>query len=245
MRFAIARRTGSYVVASTSLAFVAVSLIGYGVTDDLRWTIALAGIGLLVYQLTVPAGGGTVPEVLMADRTAFDSVQLGPKLRAAREIWLFAPSGAHVLTSAHCDMLRRHVLDQPGGSVRVVVLDPARADAVRLTAHQLTDGVDFPGQRFEWSLAGSVDRLRLMAGWRCAGSFGYRLFGYNPGFSLLALDPRSPAGTVIVEFHGAHNESTSSRMHLTLTRSGSRHWYGYWIGQFEHIWRISQLPGRH
>lgn len=252
MRFTVARRIGrdlqsrrnleAYVVASAALAFAAVSLLGDGVAAELRWTVVLAGIGLLVYEITVPVEHPPGPAEALADRTAFDGVPLGPRLRAAREIWLFAPSAAHVLTSENCDTLRRHVLDRSGGCVRVVVLDPGRAEAVRLAAHQLTDSVDFPGQRFERSLAGSMDRLRAMTGWRCAGRFEFRLFGYNPGFSLLALDPNSPEGVLIVEFHGVHNESTSARPHLTLTRSSSQQWFDYWLGQYAHIWQAAQIP---
>jgi hypothetical protein len=58
--------------------------------------------------------------------------------------------------------------------------------------------------------------------------------------SLVAIDPGAKQGTVIVEFHGFHNEATASRMHLELTRQLSERWYSYWVEQFDHIWRAAE-----
>jgi len=80
-----------------------------------------------------------------------------------------------------------------------------------------------------------------MQAWSTQGSLEYRLLDYSPGFSLVAIDPGKRHGTVIVEFHGFHNESTTSRMHIELTRMDSHHWYAYWIDQFDYIWKAARL----
>nr|BFE30228.1 hypothetical protein GCM10010200_024790 [Actinomadura rugatobispora] len=236
------RHVEAYVVAFTALVIAAVSPLTDLIGDDLRWTVSITGIGLLVYRITIPDDRAAVPGQPFDDRTAFEQDSLEALLRRTKELWLFAPSGAHVLTAARCDTLRRHVLGRADGIVRVVVLDPEHTEAIALATCQLTDSVDFPGQRFPRSLAASLERLRTMGRWSCPGRFAYRLLPYNPGFSLIALDPSSPDGKVIVEFHGARNESSHGRMHITLgPRDGGR-WYGYWLGQFEHIWRTSRDP---
>jgi hypothetical protein len=74
------------------------------------------------------------------------------------------------------------------------------------------------------------------------GRFEHRFAAYNPGFSLVAIDPQAKHGVVIVEFHGFHNESTGSRMHLELRRQDSQHWFDYWADQFDHIWRSAREP---
>jgi hypothetical protein len=74
------------------------------------------------------------------------------------------------------------------------------------------------------------------------GSFGYRLASYNPGFSLVAIDPGARHGVVMVEFHGFHNQVTNTRMHIELTRAISDQWYSYWLGQFERIWQAAKVP---
>ncbi len=78
-----------------------------------------------------------------------------------------------------------------------------------------------------------------MAAWHVNGSFEYRLLDYNPGFSLVAIDPSARDGRLIVEFHGFHNEATSSRMHMELARQQSDHWYAYWSEQFNRIWEAA------
>ena len=59
---------------------------------------------------------------------------------------------------------------------------------------------------------------------------------------MVAIDPSSRGGRVIVEFHAFHNEATSSRMHVELTRKQSDHWYSYWTDQFERIWSAAAPP---
>lgn len=238
------RNVESHVVAAIALTFTVLSLLGDAVTDDLRWAVVTAGIGLLVHRSAAPEHAPPAHRPL-ADRRAFEEVPLHRRLREAREVWVFAPSGANVLSSAHCDALRRYVLSRAHGAVRVVVLDPAAAESVACAAHWLSESLDFSSRRFAQSLADVIGRLEAMARWSHSGEFGYRLLPHNPGFSLVAIDPGARGGTLIVEFHGVHNESSSVRMHLTLTRSDSAHWYAYWLDQFEHIWRSASDPCAH
>src|SRR5262249_31348097 len=133
-------------------------------------------------------------------------------------------------------------LSRPDGAVRVVVLDPAQEAAVQLATRQLDDALDYPMQDFAPSLHAAIRVLNGMATWRITGSFEYRLIDYNPGFSLVAIDPTARNGRVIVEFHAFHNEATSSRMHIEIDRRQSTHWYAYWTDQFARIWGSAHLP---
>lgn len=237
------RNVESHVVAAVALAFTVLSLFGDVVADNLRWAVVTAGIGLLVYRSAVPEHEAPVHR-LLADRRAFEELPLHHRLREAREVWVFAVSGANVLNSAHCDALRRYVLSREDGSVRVVVLDPEATEAVACATRWLSDSLEFSSHRFAQSLAEVIGRLKAMAQWPHNGEFAYRLLAHNPGFSLVAIDPGTRGGTLTVEFHGVHNESTSARMHITLTRSDSAHWYSYWLDQFEHIWRNASVSSR-
>lgn len=68
--------------------------------------------------------------------------------------------------------MRKHVLDKPDGLVRIVVLDPADKT------------LDLASQHLEW-----------MAQRTFTGTFEYGLFDFNPGFSLVAVDPGTKHGT--------------------------------------------------
>lgn len=231
----------AYAVAVLAVAFAVLSVVGDVVSDSLRWAALLAGVGLLVYRITVPPPTSTI-DTLIADRSGFEDTPLAGRLRDAREVWLFAPSGVNFLAMPVLEVLRRDVLSRTDGVVRIVVLDPDDREAVALAVRQLDASVDYPLQDFGESLKSVARNLALVAGWNVAGSFGYRLLDYNPGFSLVAIDPHRRHGTVIVEFHGFHNESTSARMHLELRRADSERWYTYWTEQFDHIWAAARTP---
>ena len=232
-----------YSVAILAFVLALVSLVGV-ISDQLRWSVVLAALGLLVLRITIPE---TTPEAslddLLRDRFAFDAVPLADRLRDAREMWIFAPSGVNLLTAHNCELLRAGPLSRSGGIVRVVVLDPSRDAAVDLATRQLDDSLDYPTQKFRASLEATIGKLEAIATWPVAGSFQYRLLGYNPGFSLVAVDPSSRSGRLIVEFHAFHNEATSSRMHVEITRKQSDRWYTYWTDQFERIWAAAGTPG--
>lgn len=235
------RNIEAYAVAGLAIVFAVLSVIGDVLPDDLRWAALLAGLALLVYRLTLPEQAGITDE-LLRDRTSFDDRPFTALLDNAREVWIFAPSAVNLLNHRTCDVLRAKVLNRTEGTVRIVVLNPDQKEALRLAAKQLDDSLDYPMQQLEPSLAATLQKLRAMNSWTVSGSLEYRLLDYNPGFSLVAIDPSERHGIVIVEFHGFHNESTTSRMHIELRRSDTQHWYTYWIDQFDHIWHDATPP---
>jgi hypothetical protein len=230
------RYIDAYSIAFVSLVLAVLSLVPDIVPDQIRWAALLAGVGILVLRITIPdSRAGTIDE-LLNDRFAFDSIPLSERLKNAAEIWLFAPTAVNILSANTSELLRTVVLSKPDGIVRVVVLNPANEAAIQLATRQLDDSLDYPVQDFRDSLQATLRQLRAMVSWQVRGSFGYRLLDYNPGFSLVAIDPNTRNGQVIVEFHGFHNEATSSRMHIEIARKQSDHWYVYWTNQFNRIW---------
>ncbi|GAA3023327.1 hypothetical protein [Streptosporangium longisporum] len=229
----------AYALTVVVFAFALLSVFSDALEDDLRWAVLFSGLGLLLYRLTLPAESASPPADLLHDRSVYDTAPLSSLFAHARDVRVFAPSAVNLLSARTCELLRTTVLAREKGSVRIVVLDPAERAAVRLAARQLDDSVEFPVQRLPASLEGTLERLRLMGDWKVAGGFEYRLLAYSPGFSLVLVDPETPRGRIIVEIHGFHNPSTSSRMHLELTRGRDERWYAYWLEQFDHIWQAA------
>ena len=216
--------------------FAVLSVAGDILSDNARWAVLFVDVGILVFRMTLPDHlEGTADDVLK-DRSAFEDKPFAARLREASELWVFAPSAINLLPPQNCDTIRTTILAKPDGVVRIVVMDPAAETAVQLATRQLDDSLDFPSQLFRSSLEATIRQLQRMAGWRERGSFEYRLADYNPGFSLVAIDPGARHGAVIVEFHGFHNQVTNTRMHIELTRAISEQWYSYWLSQFERIW---------
>jgi hypothetical protein len=236
------RHVDAYSIAFVTFALAVLSLVPDIVPDEIRWAALLAGVGILVWRITIPKPEiGTLDE-LLNNRLTFDKEPLSERLKNVTEVCIFAPSAVNILSARNCELLRTEVLNKPDGIVRVVVLDPTNESAVQLAARQLDDSLDYPVQDFRPSLQTTIRQLRVMASWNLRGNFSYRLLDNNPGFSLVAINPTARDGHVIVEFHGFHNESTSSRMHIEISRQQSDHWYAYWTNQFSRIWEASLPP---
>ena len=236
------RYIDAYSIAFIAFILAVLSLVPSIVPDELRWAALLAGVGLLVLRITMPERLGGTMDDMLNDRFALDRMPLSERLRDTKEVWIFAPSAVNILSAHNCELLRTGILNRPDGIVRVVVLDLESESVVQLATRQLDDSLDYPIQDFRTSLEASIRQLRIMASWDLKGSFDYRILDYNPGFSLVCVDPASRKGHVIVEFHGFHNEATSSRMHIEISRQQSEHWYTYWTDQFGRIWDASMPP---
>lgn len=234
------RHLDAYVVSALALVFAVVTVVSDAVPVDLRWAVALAGLGVLVYRTTAPKPDITVDQLLQ-DRQGFESTPLAKRLRNAREVWLFAPTGINFLSEENLAALRAGVLGRSDGGLRVVVLDPENEPAMSLAIQQLDNSLTYPLQEFGACHQQVLRRLETIAEtWPKAGTFEHRFLAYNPGFSLVAIDPTGKNGRVIVELHGFHNEATTSRMHFELGASDSRRWFLYWTNQFEQIWAAAR-----
>lgn len=237
------RHVDAYALAFTALALAVISVATDIVPEQVRWAAILAGVGLLVLRTAIPAAPSRTVDEILEDRFSLETTPFAERVKNVREIWVFAPSAANLLTPQNCESLRKGPLNRADGIVRVVVLDPNQADAVQLATKQLDDSLDYPVQDFGESLASVTRLLRSMASWNTAGSFEYRYLSYNPGFSLVAIDPGNRFGYVIVEVHGFHNVATSARMHLEIASMDSRRWNEYWADQFSRIWESALDPG--
>ena len=240
------RHIEAYAVAVVSVALAVLSLVGDVGGDesgwaDARWAAVLGALALLTYHGTRPAPLVDLDDVLH-NRSAFDEVPFASRLQDAREVWVVAPTAVALLTNDTIRHLRNHVLGHRDGLVRVLVLDPERPEAVALAHEQLDEAVDYPALDVPDGLAATVSLLDVMAGWDVAGRVEHRFARYNPGFSMVAINPHGQGGTLIVELHGVRNESLSSRMHVEVTRARSEQWFVYWRDQMHHLWDTARAP---
>jgi hypothetical protein len=236
------RNLDTYVATVIAIVFAALGVVGDIVPDSLKWSALFAGVGMLLFRITLPARPGRSADQIFADRAEYDASPLPRLLNSATQLWIFAPSAINILSPQNCEAIRQKVLSKSGGDVRITVLDPNNDAAVALAVKQLDESLQYRMQGFRPSLAASTHQLETMAQWQVAGVFSYGYLDYNPGFSLVAINPHHRDGRVIVELHGFRNESTASRMHFTLTRSESDRWYQYWVNQFEEIWNTRLQP---
>ncbi|MEO3788434.1 hypothetical protein ABGB12_34325 [Actinocorallia sp. B10E7] len=222
-------------VTGVALLFAVLSLFGDLVSTDMQLAVCTVGIGLLVHRLTPRE-----PEPRLCAREELLRADVYERLRSAREVWMFAPSGQNFLSAVNRATLREHVLARERGVLRAVVLDPELPATVETAARHLSG--DHPTMPFPEALCWAYAELSELCAGGTMGRGEVRLLGFNPGFSIVAIDPSSRKGMLIVEFHGFHNPSSAARMHLRLT-SADGDWYRYWLGQFEQLWEATGTAG--
>src|SRR5690348_15956176 len=99
------RFVDAYSAAFVAFTLAVISLIGDVVPDQLRWAALLAGVGILVLRVTTPEPAATIDMILM-DRFKFDEHPLQDRIRNAKEVCIFAPSGVNILSAHNCEIGR-------------------------------------------------------------------------------------------------------------------------------------------
>ncbi|HET8684810.1 MAG TPA: hypothetical protein VFM54_23500 [Micromonosporaceae bacterium] len=159
-----------YATALTALVFTALTLVGADLSDDLRWSLVFAALGLLVLRVaTATVGAGTSEDILL-DRTAFVTNPINERLRRARQVWIFAPTGENLLNHERCALLRKGPLSRPDGEVRIAVLDESDAAHFAVVVQQLDRLLEYPVQQVSDALRETHQRLANMAKWQVQGA---------------------------------------------------------------------------
>lgn len=228
------RNIESYVVSIIALGLAIASFFSEDLPEHWITGAILAGISILVFHITVPQNSAVSLDDYLNDRSSLGQFQ--DTIKNAQKLWIYAPSAANILNQAHADSIRASVLNDAEGEFRIIIQNPNKQSAVDILKRQLDDSVDFQMQHMEQEIQRTIEQCRLIEKWKVAGKFDYRFLDYGPGFSMVAIDPHKNSGKIIVEMHGFHNETTGSRMHITITKQESERWFTYWQHQFENMW---------
>lgn len=227
-----------YVVSFFALLFAVLTLVGDLVPDSLKTSAILAALALLVFNITLPHQSDKRLDDYLDDRSNYKEFKT--YLEGARRLWIYAPSAANILRSENVQTIRKEILSHPDGEFRILIQDPDQQAAVDILIKQLDDSLDYKIQHLLKEIHDTLTIFELIQSWPVAGKFDYGLLDYGPGYSLVVIDPHKKDGKIFLELHGFHNESTASRMHITITKEESERWFTYWSNQFEYMWRDAQ-----
>jgi hypothetical protein len=221
------RNVDAYVVA-----FIGVILVALGVVnppdDQLYLVVLTAGLAVLLFRETAPEKKEIDLDGVLLDRQNYKPLR--EFLQRADVVWACGPSNYNILRDPS---LKREVLDH-GGEVRVLLQDPNEAASMAILRQQLDTTSDL-----DHDIRGSLLLLEKMAQ---SGNAEYRLLPYNPGFSMLIVNPHSGNGYLTVEFFGYHNKLIDERMHILIERRSSARWFDYWVSQYKIMWDASKEP---
>ena len=111
------RNIDAYATAFLIFIFAVLSVTGDILPDNIRWAVLLAGVGVLIFRMTIPDHYEGSPDDVLKDRSAFEDKPFPARLRTASELWVFAPSAINVLTPENCGTIRTGILANPDGVV--------------------------------------------------------------------------------------------------------------------------------
>ncbi|MAS37913.1 MAG: hypothetical protein CL610_28215 [Anaerolineaceae bacterium] len=220
------RHLESYAVTAVALVLAVVGLVDDAVTDSMKLAVILAALALLVFQTTKPTEAQVDLDSVLEDRQSF--TPLREFIRGGKELWIYGPSVGNILRND--PDIRREILNK-GGSVRILMQHPDSPQMHVLprqynAVHRLDDDIQ-TSMRTLTGLAGSLE----------TGTLEFGMIDYNPGFSLVVVDPDGVQGRLVVEFHGYDTDQITDRMHIVITRQQSQHWFEYWAKQFDSMWQ--------
>jgi hypothetical protein len=238
--FAAGRNIEAYAVVLVTLAVAIAGLVDDLITDSVKLSIILAALAMLVFNMTRPAETKASIEDYLHNRP-----ELGPfadRVKNARKLWIYGASATNILDGNNLDAIRRSILGDPKGELRVIIQNPDAADAVRLLKRQLDESVDYHHQDLPVEIAKTLRKFETIRAWNTPGAFDGRLLDYSPGFSVAIFDPDRPSGTVVLEVYGWHLQSTSERMSIEISQAASPRWFRYWVEQYKFMWNDAKAP---
>lgn len=221
------RNVDAYVVGAIGIALIFLDVIG-SVELDAYLSVITAALVVMLFRTTAPAKKEVDLDSVLLDRQSY--TPLREFIQGAKVLWIYGPSAVNVLRESAAI---KAILDN-GGDVHVMLQDPAEAASMGILRRQLD-----PNNNLDHDITGSLFTLQRMTGW---GKLEYRLAPYNPGFSLLIVDPDGKDGRLTVEFFGFHNPLIDDRMHILIERRSSQYWFEYWERQYEIMWDAAHPP---
>ncbi|MEP7292295.1 MAG: hypothetical protein ABI835_10950 [Chloroflexota bacterium] len=224
------RNVDAYVVSFIGIALVILGLIGTA-DDHLYLTVITAALVVLLFRTTTPPKKEVDLDTVLLDRQSY--TPLREFVQGAHTVWAYGPSAVNILRES--PTFKREVLDR-GGEMRVLLQDPEQAESLATLRQQLD-----PNNDLDHDIKGSLFTLKKMLDW---GRVDYRLLPYNPGFSILIVDPDGKDGRLTIEFFGYHNQLIDDRMHLLIERHSSQYWFEYWAKQYQIMWDAARPHDR-
>jgi hypothetical protein len=216
------RNVDAYVVAFIGIALILLDVLG-AVELDAYLSVMTAALVVLLFRTTTPQKKEVDLDNVLLDRQSY--TPLREFVQGAHVVWVYGPSAVNVLRESAT--FKREVIER-GGEVRVLLQDPGEAASMAILRQQLD-----PNNNLDHDIQGSLFTLTKMREW---GEVEYRLLPYNPGFSLLVIDPDGKDGRLVVEFFGYHNNLIDDRMHILIERRSSQYWFEYWAKQYQIMW---------
>src|ERR1039457_2943200 len=88
-----------YSASLIAFSLAIITLIADIVPEQVRWAALLAGVGLLVFRITIPPRSSLSFTDVLRDPTSFYTAPISELLANANEVWIFGPSAINFLSA--------------------------------------------------------------------------------------------------------------------------------------------------
>jgi len=120
--------------------------------------------------------------------------------------------------------------------VKFILLNPH-------SPHRKAFDLQFGTATAENSIAAALTVLDGLLREECTGCCEIRLSEIFLPFTMVAVDPHTEHGSMVVEFY-AYRKKVGERPHVLLTANDDRHWFRFYQDQFDAAWADSTAwPG--
>ncbi len=231
----IIKNLDGYLVTFLTIFFVVLDFFGDTINDSLKINAILVALGLIAFRLTRPNESAKSLDTFLNDRAGLP--KLAETLQQTEELWIYAPSAANFLRGDNLGLIRRHILDNPKGHLRVLMQNPNEQEALHILINHLDKGlVEQDYQAMPDEIKSTLNQLHSLQTRGNKGKLSYGFLNYGLGFSIVIFNPHKVTGFVILEIHGFMNQDTNARMHIRIERQESETWFNYWLDQMRDMW---------
>jgi len=168
---------------------------------------------------------------------------LAPLIKQATQIDLCGVTLTNTI-NRHLALLHKHL--DAGGKIRFLLIDPA-SHAIEMSAQRSmsTKDTEYYRRRLESALYDiayliKFTNKRKQSRIRSAKPecISVRLLSYAPSFGMNSFDAKKKSGIIFVEVY-PHKYGFQLSPTFELTAENDEDWYGYFVGQFEEMWKAA------
>ncbi|MEU1539280.1 hypothetical protein ABZ461_14345 [Actinacidiphila glaucinigra] len=231
------RNLDLYVTLGAAIAFGVLGLAGKVsqeiISSGILAVLALVGFSLLRGRVQGERINESLAGIARPSADRFfsevdDRDEIREMILSSQEMWLHGWTlGTHLVT--HTDDIRRAVAR--GLHMKILVIEP-NSIAMGVAAGE---SESFSAEELSSSLEANLRRLAAPMAGAIAGKLEIRTLGYVPHNTVVASDPASRQGRIVMRiatFQADHWQ----RPTFTVTRQNDPNWYEFFRDQFDRKW---------
>lgn len=233
----------SYITISISTAIAIFGIAGIANQDLLLSAVlaslAMVSTGLLVSRQENRRLSDAISRIENLDYLSdkflnqkYNRDQLRMRLRTSREMFLWGITFTRTIPLLRDDI--EYGLEN-GLKIKILLMKPS-TPAVEMAAFRSKDSSI---NELNLVLKSNLSRLQTLSSRNIAGKLEVRYISYLPPHTIICCDPHLMSGHMFVRL-SSFRVPNQVRPTFELTNANDKHWFDFFAGQFEAVWKDSE-----